>query len=213
MGQPWRSQPWVSAFLFSSKGEEEIHQKPQFEGQEWGVIPKAHLAHLRSGWVKARMYAEHLVGRSRAAGPGVQGIVPNPATLSAALQEDPRKSRLQRRSGPESVPHIRLFPWDYSSMEAKTLDPAAMGMWEEMKKREKMSPLLLLTTDFQALFPQSLIHWTRNCFLAPIINMKGVGRGLELWLERELGWRCRFPDGGVSLDVKTKRSMWGLGVN
>lgn len=137
MGQPWRSQPWVSAFLFSSKGGEEIHQKPQFEGQEWGVIPKAHLAHLRSGWVKARMYAEHLVGRSRAAGPGVQGIVPNPATLSAALQEDPRKSRLQRRSGLESVPHIRLFPWDYSSMEAKTLDPAAMGTWEEMKKKRK----------------------------------------------------------------------------
>ena len=65
----------------------------------------------------------------------------------------------------------------------------------------------------QALFPQSLIHWTRKCFLAPIINMKGVDRALELWLERELGWRCIFPDGGVSLDVKTKRSMWGLGVN
>lgn len=72
--------------------------------------------------------AEHLVGRSRTAGSGVQGIVPSPATLAAALQEDPRKSRLQRRSGLESVPHIRLLPSDYSSMEAETLDPAAMGM-------------------------------------------------------------------------------------
>lgn len=58
--------------------------------------------------------AEHLVERSRAAGPDVQSILPYLVTLAAALQGDPRRPRLQCRSGLRSGPHyqsasLRLF--------------------------------------------------------------------------------------------------------
>lgn len=147
---PGTSGPTIESqrFCLVQKVERKFIKSHSLRAKSEVSFPKPTLLIWEVGKSKQGCTTEHLVGRSRAAGPGAQGIVPNPATLSAALQEDLRKSRLQCRSRLESVPHIRLLPWDYSSVEAETLDPAAMGTWEEMKKCHLYCFSLLTSSTF-----------------------------------------------------------------
>ena len=138
-------------------------------------------------------------------GAGLQGLVRR--VLCPILQHSQQPCKKTWGSqGYSAGPGWSLCPT--SGCFPETIPQWKLRLWTQLPwGRERRWKNVTFTAShfwLQALFPQSLIHWTRKCFLAPIINMKGVDRALELWLERELGWRCRFPDGGVSLDVKTK---------